>query len=408
MVKRGSSRGTEPEATAGGRSRGRPTLADVKPALAAEWHPTKNGALGPSDVTAHSTRKVWWCCEAAPDHVWKAVISSRTAGNGCPFCAGRRTSSTNSLALLAPAVAAQWHPTKNGTLRASDVPVSSGRSVWWKCSAGPDHEWQVAVCNRTGGNGCPFCGGQRVSVTTSLAHLAPDVAAEWHPTKNGELTPAKVTTGSDRICWWRCTKDPSHEWRNCISNRVKKRQMCPFCSGHKVTRETSLGVLYPAISAQWHPDKNEGLTPYDVRPRSGCSVWWKCPQGPDHEWSSPVHVRTNPRSQGCPFCTSHRVSIDNCLLTCVPEVARTWHPTLNGELTPRDVMPCSNKRAWWQCDFGHVWLATVASRAGKKRHGCPVCARGRPRKTATTSKRRETVRLAKHEGASHGPGRREK
>lgn len=65
-------------------------LATRDPAVAAQWHPTLNGALGPQDVTLGSSRKVWWLC---PDgHVWKAVISSRTGPQhcGCPVCAGKR------------------------------------------------------------------------------------------------------------------------------------------------------------------------------------------------------------------------------------------------------------------------------------------------------------------------------
>jgi hypothetical protein len=36
---------------------------------------------------------------------------------------------------MAPAVARQWHPTKNGALRPRDVVAGSHRVVWWKCPA---------------------------------------------------------------------------------------------------------------------------------------------------------------------------------------------------------------------------------------------------------------------------------
>ena len=35
-----------------------------------------------------------------------------------------------------------------------------------------------------------------------------------------------------------------------------------------------------------------------------------------------------------------------------PEVAKQWHPTKNGDLTPNNVTPGSNKKAWWKCDKG--------------------------------------------------------
>ncbi len=38
------------------------SLAEVNPALAKEWHPTKNGDLTPFDFAAKSNKKVWWKC----------------------------------------------------------------------------------------------------------------------------------------------------------------------------------------------------------------------------------------------------------------------------------------------------------------------------------------------------------
>lgn len=64
-------------------------LATIYPKIAEQWHPTLNGSLTPQQVTAGSRKKVWWQC--ADEHVWKAVIYSRTGARkaGCPVCAGR-------------------------------------------------------------------------------------------------------------------------------------------------------------------------------------------------------------------------------------------------------------------------------------------------------------------------------
>ena len=34
----------------------------------------------------------------------------------------------------------------------------------------------------------------------------PELAAEWHPTKNGELVPEDISYGSGRKLWWRCAE----------------------------------------------------------------------------------------------------------------------------------------------------------------------------------------------------------
>jgi len=76
--------------------------------------------------------------------------------------------------------------------------------------------------------GCPFCAGKRASVTNSLAALFPRVAAEWHPTRNGSLTPADVVVGSKAFVTWRCAL--GHVWRARVIARTQTRRGCPACA----------------------------------------------------------------------------------------------------------------------------------------------------------------------------------
>ena len=205
------------------------TLAKLAPELAEQWHPTRNGSLGPSDFSPRSSRMVWWRCPAGPDHEWQEAPSQRFGRTGCPFCAQRRLSVTNMLGVVAPALAREWHSTKNGRLTPIDVPYGSHRRVWWKCPAGPDHEWETEIRTRAVvGHGCPFCSGRRTSITNCLANLYPLLAAEWHPTRNGRLTPSQITTRVTRKVWWRCSKDFTHEWQKPVVLRTRGVG-CPFC-----------------------------------------------------------------------------------------------------------------------------------------------------------------------------------
>lgn len=53
------------------------------------------------------------------------------------------------------------------------------------------------------------------------------------------------------------------------------------------------------------------------------------------------------------------------------QMAKLWHPILNGELRPEDVSPGSRKQVWWQCGKGHSWRAPPYSiKAGTS---CPYC-----------------------------------
>jgi hypothetical protein len=380
-------------------------LATRAPALAAEWHPTKNRPATPETTVAGTNRKVWWRCKKR--HVWAAVVSSRfQAGAGCPYCSHRRTSPALSLAVLAPGVASEWHPTKNGALTPHDVLLKSNRRVWWKCPHGDDHEWSDVIHVRTHApsrrTSCPFCGNRRLSKTNLLSKRCPEVAAEWHPTKNGALRPDAVTYRSMRRAWWRCAK--GHAWSTRIYQRTQIRTRCPYCAGTLVTPERSLAALGPEIAAQWHPTRNGSLGPADVTSHSSRRVWWKCPAGDDHEFQTRVGNRFEGGPESCPFCAGKRVSKTNSLASRFPKVARQWHPTKNGTLTPKDVTSGTERRVWWRCVSGHEWQAPVLYRT-QRGYGCAQCRR-HEQVAATTGRKRRGVRLARYEGPQHGPVRR--
>lgn len=209
---------------------GKTDLATVNPTVAAQWHPTKNGALTPRDVLPGTSRRVWWLCEKG--HSWQAAVSSRALGGSkCPYCTGRKVRpGENDLATAFPEIAAQWHPTKNGSLTPQQVTPNSNRKVWWICPLG--HEYQSWIPGRTRqGGGCPYCAGKKVLPGfNDLATRVPEIAAQWHPTLNGALTPSMVSPGSHRKVWWICPE--GHVWKAVIHSRAgSQKSGCPVCAG---------------------------------------------------------------------------------------------------------------------------------------------------------------------------------
>ena len=130
----------------------------LNPALAAQWHPTRNGDLTPAKVFPTSDLKVWWQCENG--HEWQSIIFFRDRGVGCPYCS-RYTPITgeNDLQTLNPSLAAQWHTTKNGDLSPEMFFPTSTQKVWWQCEKG--HTWQASIAARNNGSGCPICIGRK-------------------------------------------------------------------------------------------------------------------------------------------------------------------------------------------------------------------------------------------------------
>ncbi len=135
-------------------------LTTTHPNLSKEWHPTKNEALSPDNITAGSHKRLWWRCKRNSQHEWQATCANRaTKHSGCPFCSGRRASDLNSLTALYPEILKEWHPTKNGWLSPDQITPGSARKIWWICRNDAAHEWQTNCNNRTSINktGCPVC-----------------------------------------------------------------------------------------------------------------------------------------------------------------------------------------------------------------------------------------------------------
>lgn len=350
------------------------SLATDFPEIASEWNHEKNGALRPEDVTRGSQRSVWWVCSRSPEHVWQARIANRVLlGTSCPLCAHKRTTSETSLLGRFPEIASEWHPTKNGRLRPEDVTPFAHRKAWWACRAAQDHVWKTWIGDRVNGVGCPFCSGRRASITNSIAQLHPELAAEWHPTKNRESTPASTSSFSSTSVWWQCPRGPDHEWMAPPSAR-RNGIGCPHCNGAAVSVTNSLATLQPDLVAQWNWERNGSLSPATIHASSGKLVWWRCPLGPDHEWRAAPYSRV--RSGGCPFCQNRRLSVTNSLAAIRPDLAAEWDLEKNDGLSPEDVIHGSFRSGWWCCAKNpeHRWQSTVAHRI---RHGCPFCANRR-------------------------------
>jgi len=103
-------------------------------------------------------------------------------------------------------------------------------------------------------------GGRAPKPGCSLADLRPDIAAEWHPEKNGDLTPQMVACGSHNKVWWLCPE--GHPYDAAISTRTSTCSGYRYCAGKAILIGfNDFATKHPDIAAEWHPTKNGNLTP---------------------------------------------------------------------------------------------------------------------------------------------------
>lgn len=277
------------------------SLAVINPALALEWHPTKNFPLSPEDVSATSNHKVYWQCNKG--HEWDARIYNRNNGVGCPYCAGKKAiPGETDLASQYPQLASEWDYEKNFPLTPEEITGGSSRKFYWKCPLG--HSYQADPAHRTRDNtGCPICANKVVVAGfNDLATTHPEIAALWHPTKNGKLTPQDVYAGTTKRAWFMCPN--GHELHKEIRVFVKYQGQCKTCNEWRaIPGKTDFESLYPELAKMWHPTKNVDKLPSQYSAKSEQHVMWLCAEG--HEFDAAI--ATVIRHGGCVECEKQQV-----------------------------------------------------------------------------------------------------
>ena len=139
------------------------------------------------------------------------LLSDRKRGYNCPICRGLKVVGSTSLEYTNPELLKQWDYTRN-KIKPSEISVNSNVKVWWKCDKANDHVWMISPNSRyTQKSECPYCKSRKVTKSNCLATTHPKIAKQWHPEKNGDLTPNLIGAFYSKRVWWKCDKGDDHE-----------------------------------------------------------------------------------------------------------------------------------------------------------------------------------------------------
>jgi superfamily II DNA or RNA helicase len=189
----------------------------VHPLLSKLWDDTKNGAA--ASVLVRSFRAAWWRCENG--HSFQRSPRSMLSDSACPDC--RRGPSASSIAKARPSLIPLWNAEKNGDASPTTVDAAQVANAWWRCPKG--HDFQRSPLLMVRDSVCPVC----TATEKSLATTNTAVAAEWHPTRNGEITPAQVDADHVMNAWWLCPN--GHDYQATVRSRARGSRNCSTCYG---------------------------------------------------------------------------------------------------------------------------------------------------------------------------------
>ena len=348
-------------------------LATLRPDLVEEWYQEKNGDLTPDQVVECYAKKVWWKCKTC-GNIWEATPNARKR-RGCPYCCNHvKIPGFNDFESQHPEFLKEWDYEKNSKLP-SEYASGSEAKVWWRCEKG--HSWKAQIKSRVRGNGCPYCGNQKVLVGfNDLFTTNPELQKEWDFDKNTILTPDKVTAGTTKKAWWLC-KECGNSWQASIYTRANGYG-CPECGRKKSTisrlqtmaERNPLFVQFPELLREWDFEKNSNIDISLLPASSNKYAWWKCEKG--HSFKQMITSRTR-NNAGCPYCHGQKVLTGiNDLQTLNPKLAEEWDYEKNYPLTPSEVFSHATRKVWWKCPVcGNSWYAKIHNRANGR--GCPKC-----------------------------------
>lgn len=337
----------------------------VRPEIAQEWHPTKNGDLKPTGVTANSHKTIWWRCPKG--HEWQATIHNRVGNNsGCPICAMESHTSFPEQAI--GFYLEKITPTEQGKViegKECDVYLSRLNcgieydGMAWHRGAEKlekDHRKEVFLKNHL----------------DSFFRIREVPGTKNPQINNGIIDYDPKRKYSDLSKVIQLIIDRAGLDGKSVDVDLERDRFDIYVRYSGTKKLSSIEVLYPALAREWHPTKNGDLKPTDVTAGSRKMIWWRCSLG--HDWVAAPNNRTSAGS-GCPYCSGRRVLPGfNDLATKRPDLAREWHPTKNGDLKPTDVTANSHKTIWWRCSKGHEWQATPNQRVSSRKK-CPQCRR---------------------------------
>lgn len=362
-------------------------LQTMCPDLSLEWDRVKNTELTPETISYRSNKSVWWLCHKC-GFSWSARLADRSAGIGCPACAGKiAVAGRTDLATTNPKLAEEWDYSKNNGLTPQMVVGGSNKKVWWICGK-CSHSWRADIYSRNSrGHGCPVCGRKNrkrsINPNHILSLVSPDLASEWDFARNGELHPDHITFGSGINVHWIC-QSCGHHYQASPNDRANGHG-CPLCAVQKQTESWRKRCLERNNFHQWCQEHekeyliqewdcggNSGQIPKDFSAGSNKRVQWVCGIC-GHKWSATISNRT--RGSGCPNCYNLRRKSEKntspakgtnalpvwCKQNDREDLLFEWDDKKN-KYPPDHYTFGSHVKVWWKCTNGHEWLAEIKSR----------------------------------------------
>ena len=365
------------------------------PILSKYWD-YENNTENPANITYKSKKVYKWICSECGNG-FKRTATNENKSTLCQEC-GRKKGFSNSYmtrlnkshSIADDQILSKCWDYNNNLDDPTKLAYKCNRKFYWICpNCGISFERAASHMNE--GQLCNECTHQKSIQTRHKTYMqtAKSIADDpvqskyWDYERNSE-DPKDIPFRSQGDYYWKCPECGVSYKRNANYQYVSSH-LCNECAdkarlaAHAATRmERSEKVSdCPNLLAQWDYEKNK-VSPDKVLAHSITEYWWKCPKCGKPDYNTPDRKYANSLCWDC--ATKERgktrrngeVSRKGSFGEHHPHLAKEWHPTLNGEVTPYDITSGCSDNFYWQCKYGHIFYTSPAERVNRHA-GCSTC-----------------------------------
>lgn len=293
-----------------------------------------------------------------------------------------------------------WHKTKN-SCEPKDAYMNTHKKYWFLChQCGHDFEMTLHHIASEKRYWCSYCCipqqklcpdfNCKACYEKSFASFSDKSKVDaWHKTKNRDKTPRDVFIGSGAKQWFLCN-DCGHDFHMSPHSITTKGSWCSYCKGAKLCdyKDCKICMSKSFASAKkiyldtWMTERNK-CTPRDVFKCTARKYWFHCSTC-EHDYQLMLsNISRN--GAGCPYCAkpSKVLCSDEKCVHCFKrsfasfkdkEKVEAWHPTKNGDKTPRNVFISTASKYWFICyKCGHDYHGTISHITSGENKWCHYC-----------------------------------
>lgn len=344
----------------------------VRKDLLKDWDYTRN-ERGPDEYSPNSNEIVFWKCHIC-GHEWKSKVSNRSHGRGCPCCSNRvLVQGVNDLQTTHPDIANEWDYKLNFPITPKDVMHGTAHEYYWICPYGHKPYLKSPNKRTSQHSGCPVCNTGKQSSFAERAlffytkQLFPDAINRYREIFNNGMEldvyipSLRLGIEYDGVAFHKPERldREKRKYLICKENHIKLI---------RIKEQNLWEVWQNNIADKMYQTEYDGKDLLKLED----TIRWVL--GKISFNFSNLHLDINIyRDENKIRNINPGFLKENSLATKYPEIAKEWHPTKNGELTPSMFLCGSSYNAWWLCPVcGNEWRRQINSRVGQKT-GCKKC-----------------------------------